>query len=345
MNWEEFRRVQSENDQRVDFEMIYVDMTGDLVTGLLLSQIVYWNLPDKYGKSKLRVFHDGHYWIAKARYEWWDEVRLSPKQVDRALAILEKAKLITKSLFKFDGSPTIHIRLMEDNFMALWDKVISTSRENPYAPEGENVIDQKVKTKLPKCENDIYPKGDNDIPERSESLTETTSETTSETTGKNNGASAPACDPPSDKPIAKRRGRPRKNPVPEKKGYLYTAIQLAVCKVCKLDSDVIDGRTYGKIKAAANALEGKYTPDQIHQVFDDGAIWWRVWPGKDDNRPPRPDEVRNNISKLLDMIAKPPNTNGYNGNGRSNGNVSSSVQAIMDNNKAILERFMKEAEG
>jgi hypothetical protein len=40
----------------VDFKRIYVDMAGDLVTGLMLSQLVYWCLlPDGKGESKLRV--------------------------------------------------------------------------------------------------------------------------------------------------------------------------------------------------------------------------------------------------------------------------------------------------
>ena len=41
----------------VDFKRIYVDMAGDRVAGLMLSQLVYWCLlPNKNGKSKLQQF-------------------------------------------------------------------------------------------------------------------------------------------------------------------------------------------------------------------------------------------------------------------------------------------------
>ncbi|MGR5969540.1 hypothetical protein ACT7C1_21335 [Bacillus paranthracis] len=33
----------------------YVDITDDLIAGILLGQIVYWYLPNEQGKSKLKV--------------------------------------------------------------------------------------------------------------------------------------------------------------------------------------------------------------------------------------------------------------------------------------------------
>jgi hypothetical protein len=34
---------------------IYIDILGDVYTALILSQIIYWNLPDKNGRLRLRV--------------------------------------------------------------------------------------------------------------------------------------------------------------------------------------------------------------------------------------------------------------------------------------------------
>ena len=70
----------------LEVKRIYVDMAGDLVAGLVLSQIVYWHLPNREGKARLRVEREGDLWLAKARAEWWDECRISPKQADRAWA-------------------------------------------------------------------------------------------------------------------------------------------------------------------------------------------------------------------------------------------------------------------
>ena len=48
----------------IDFKMIYVDISGDVIAGLLLSQIIFWNLPDKKGDTKLKVLKKGKRWLA-----------------------------------------------------------------------------------------------------------------------------------------------------------------------------------------------------------------------------------------------------------------------------------------
>jgi hypothetical protein len=52
----------------IEIKRCYVDIAGDLVSGVLLSQIVYWHLPNKEDKSKRQVQHKSCYWIAKVRY-------------------------------------------------------------------------------------------------------------------------------------------------------------------------------------------------------------------------------------------------------------------------------------
>ena len=52
MNWNEYIAVEKQDHERVNFKMVYVDMAGDLMAGLLLSQIVYWNSPDKDVKER-----------------------------------------------------------------------------------------------------------------------------------------------------------------------------------------------------------------------------------------------------------------------------------------------------
>ncbi|MBH8608771.1 hypothetical protein [Thermoactinomyces sp. CICC 10521] len=88
----------------------HVDIAGDLVAGALLSQILFWFAPDKNGNSKLRIFKDGHYWLVKERTDWWNEIRITERQYDRAIKDLEKRKLIIKKRYKFKGNPTTHLR-------------------------------------------------------------------------------------------------------------------------------------------------------------------------------------------------------------------------------------------
>ena len=89
---------------------MYIDITGDFIAGALLSQILYWFTEDKYGKSKLRIFKDGHYWIAKRRDEWYNEIRITKHQYDVAIKFLKKNDYVILEKYKFNSLPTVHIR-------------------------------------------------------------------------------------------------------------------------------------------------------------------------------------------------------------------------------------------
>lgn len=95
---------------------------GDVIAGLLLSQIVYYYLPDKKGNpNKLRVSKKGKQWIAKQLSEWWEEIRISEKQASRAIQILCKLNLIEVDYFRFNGLRTMHIALNEATFIDIWE--------------------------------------------------------------------------------------------------------------------------------------------------------------------------------------------------------------------------------
>lgn len=97
---------------------------GDICAGVLLSQIVFWNLPDKDGDEKLRVRHNGKLWLAKTRNDWWNECRLKPRQYDRSIMVLKKVGLVELAVFKFAGTPTTHIRLNDKVFIELLESKI-----------------------------------------------------------------------------------------------------------------------------------------------------------------------------------------------------------------------------
>lgn len=108
---EEFYRWERDSRDTIDVKRSYIDMAGDLVAGVLLSQIVFWHLPSNTGVSKLKVELDGYLWLVKAKHEWWDECRISPKQFDRAIKALKERGLVQTSVHKFGGNPTTHIRI------------------------------------------------------------------------------------------------------------------------------------------------------------------------------------------------------------------------------------------
>ena len=116
LNWER------KSHDCIDFKKAYVDMAGDLVAGLLLSQIIYWHLPSKDGAaSKLRVYRDGEYWLVKQRTDWWDEIRVKPDRFDAACKKLVERGLIVKRYGRFNGLRTMSLRINWDRFLDLWD--------------------------------------------------------------------------------------------------------------------------------------------------------------------------------------------------------------------------------
>jgi len=143
---EQFIAWELASHDTLDVKRCYVDIAGDLVSGILLSQIIYWHLPNKEGKSKLRVQHKGDYWLAKKREAWWDECRITAKQFDRASAILKNKGLIEIGLFKFNGAPMKHIKLNWDKLSLVLDKLLNIGD-----------IIEKVKSILPKGEDGNLP--------------------------------------------------------------------------------------------------------------------------------------------------------------------------------------------
>jgi DnaD/phage-associated family protein len=159
----------------------YIDICGDLIAGILLGQIVYWFMPNEHGKSKLRVWKDGELWLAKGRDDWWKEIRITAKQFDRAIKILENKGFVTTKKFKFNGAPTIHIRLNIDKVMEAIDSIL-TDGENENSPDDEIQIDQTVNSISTIGENGFLPKGKIQITEKGKTLTEITTDITTENT-------------------------------------------------------------------------------------------------------------------------------------------------------------------
>lgn len=144
----------------------YMHRFKNPATAILLSQLNYWYKPDKLGKPKLKVMKNGMFWLAKSAPDFEQECGLSKKRVCTAIKILIDAGIIEVEVFKFNGTPTRHIRVLQ----AKGGDVLHTSIEVP--PEISIVplgIMESADRNLPKCLEEL-------------SLTETTAVSTTETT-------------------------------------------------------------------------------------------------------------------------------------------------------------------
>lgn len=165
-DWHTFVQWELASRETIDFKMIYVDIAGgDILAGLLLSQIIFWNLPNKDGRSKLRVQKEDKLWLARKHSDWYQEIRMSEDQVRRALGVLKELNLVEVSAFRFNGERITHIALNK-NVLA---HAVRKAMQAGLNPLGNGIN--------PTSERDIthLETGLNPLP-----LTETTTEITTE---------------------------------------------------------------------------------------------------------------------------------------------------------------------
>ena len=144
---------------------LFIDWTGDHISALLLSQIIYWS-------SRTT---DAEGWFYKSAKEWEEELGISDYQLTRATKKLASAGVVTK-LRKVRGAPTLHYRLNQNVFLS-W---ISEKLGNGFSelPEGDF---QGAGKSISNSAGNAFP--GNSVMHSSvtrESLTETTVKTTAE---------------------------------------------------------------------------------------------------------------------------------------------------------------------
>jgi hypothetical protein len=109
-----------------------------ITTAALLAQIVYWHLPAENGESKLRVKKINKetgeitYWIAKKRDEWKSECGITPREYDKAIKQLTDLGLVETKLFRFSGAVMTHVRLLEQNFLKVYDDWAQTQETSRF---------------------------------------------------------------------------------------------------------------------------------------------------------------------------------------------------------------------
>jgi hypothetical protein len=157
MNWlsdqNSFLAWEVHSRDTIEVKRCYVDVTGgDLIAGILLSQIIYWHLPDHEGQPRLRIERDGYKWLAKKRDDWWKECRITPRQFDLATKLLQSKNLIKTATYKFGNSPIKHIRIDWENFLNELQLVVQNP---PLSPERikTTLTRSDQNRNLPKCQN------------------------------------------------------------------------------------------------------------------------------------------------------------------------------------------------
>ena len=165
MSRDDFLAWEAASRDTIDVKRAYIDLAQDLVAGVVLSQIVYWHLPAKDNRTKLRV-HDGEsFRLAKNHGDWWAECRISPKQAAKALNRLKDSGLVEVRNGMFNAKRTPFISLCWKPFLAQLNRVVSEQ----YANEPQTAVSVSTKRRYRS-----YRKVDTDHDKRSRPITETT---------------------------------------------------------------------------------------------------------------------------------------------------------------------------
>jgi hypothetical protein len=126
LSFEDYLRVEATGQRTVALKLVHIDMAGDLIAGVLLSQLVYWHSPNREtGEPRLSFERDGHRWLRKSYDEWHDECRLTVAQARRAVEKLLERGLVETHVWRHDGTPTLHLRIVGEAFMAAFDLATS----------------------------------------------------------------------------------------------------------------------------------------------------------------------------------------------------------------------------
>ncbi len=99
-----------------------VRMAGNAAGGLILSQLNYWTADGRDGKTRLRQYRDGFWWLAKAYEEFAEEMGLTPRQVRSAVDRLRGQDVIQTSTYRFNGLRTLHLRFADAGFERAWEE-------------------------------------------------------------------------------------------------------------------------------------------------------------------------------------------------------------------------------
>lgn len=142
-DWNTYQSVMAQEKHKINFQVAFVDMLdGNHLAALLLSQIVYWHLPDKSGGlTKLRVKKKGKLWLVKQRKDWWTEIRMNVRQVDRAMKVLKEKGYIEAEIHRFDNLTAQHIRLIPEKFMP--DYLLAAGKLIEEEQIKDNITEQK----------------------------------------------------------------------------------------------------------------------------------------------------------------------------------------------------------
>jgi hypothetical protein len=126
----------------------FVKLTRSTSAGLLLAQIVFWHLPSKAGKPKLRALKKGFWWVAKSRAEWMFETGLTLEEYKAAIQLLVSRKLVEIRQMPWEDDNHVRVNLTH---VRVLDKTLLTPVAEKTPPRVVAITPPRVAGITPPC--------------------------------------------------------------------------------------------------------------------------------------------------------------------------------------------------
>src|SRR5690625_331551 len=131
-----FIKKVSGQDNILTIPKVYIEITGDINTALILNQAIYY--------SSITKRKDGFFY--KTYRGWEEETGLSQYQVSRSVKKLENMDLLETKLKRAEGSPTLHYKVLMDNLQDLIINKLNNGLSRNLIIENEETSQTRTKT-------------------------------------------------------------------------------------------------------------------------------------------------------------------------------------------------------
>jgi len=131
-----FIKKVSGQDNILTIPKVYIEITGDINTALILNQAIYY--------SSITKRKDGFFY--KTYREWEEETGLSQYQVSRSVKKLENMDLLETKLKRAEGSPTLHYKVLMDELQNSIIKKLNNGLSRNLIIENEETSQTRTKT-------------------------------------------------------------------------------------------------------------------------------------------------------------------------------------------------------
>jgi len=120
--------IANSHEKAISIELIHMNICNDLASALILSRLRYWFSPSKRtGQLRTHIRHLGKIWLARGNRDWYQECCVTERLIERIKIKLKALGLVECKVFKYQGMPTVHWRLIIQKYEELYNKIISNN--------------------------------------------------------------------------------------------------------------------------------------------------------------------------------------------------------------------------